>query len=124
LCDGFKVCLEKKQSLVFFNEYKVKETPEFCIKPYTAKICWVYLSSSKDWESSLPRFEKYITFIRLYIKYLGKFPNIGTFIDGGHVVGIDRADGDLLAELCHWTFDHINSDLETFFAASSSTIKK
>ena len=50
---AFKTCQEEGQPLVHFGRHQVKENRHYHIRPYEARIVWVYNDKVRSWSESL-----------------------------------------------------------------------
>jgi hypothetical protein len=100
LVDGLKKRQQQGAPLVHAETYAVRANDHFGIRPYSARICWVYNSPCGQWNASLP------SETRHYLendKQFVRFPNYKTFGENPpNVIDLSLHQVNMLAHFAYW----------------------
>ncbi len=100
LLAAFQAKKDKGQPLVFCETYDVKANEHYAVRPYTARICWVYNERVAAWETPLAEEVKAL-FERPHLK---RFPHYRTFFENPpKLLDLTRIQVNALAHLACWT---------------------
>jgi hypothetical protein len=112
LVDSFHRCQQAGEPLVHFSRLKVRENRHFLIRPYEAKIVWVYLDPVPVWNDALPAATREI----LERSELKRFPHYRTTFENFlQPIHLSKVQANALAHLSCFTVLRSAERIRRFF---------
>jgi len=91
---------DRGEPLVVCETYDVEANDNYAVRPYTARICWVYNERVPTWEKPLSEDVKTI----LKHRHLKRFPHYRSFFENPpKIIDLTRTQVNALAHLTCWT---------------------
>jgi len=123
MIQSFKNCLEKGDTLIHSDEYDVLENKHYGIRPYRAKICWIYNAQVDRWRNAIGDESLKAKIPARSVKPDGeftRFPHYRTFfenktIKGAGIIDLTARQVNLLAHLSCWNVLENRQRIAEFF---------
>ncbi len=100
LIEGLKQRQQAGAPLVHGETYAVRANEHYGIRPYSARICWVYNSPCRQWNASLPaETRQYLENDKQFVR----FPNYKTFGENPpNVIDLTLHQVNMLGHFAYW----------------------
>lgn len=116
LLDAFKERQSKGETLIHWDEYEVKQNDNYKIRPYTARICWIYNDKVENWNKKLGQSND------LWVKKIfesqefSNFPHYRTFLQNPpKIIDLSKRQVSALSHLSCWNVCQYADKIKKYF---------
>ena len=112
LLNAFKKQQLNKETLIYFDEYDVIQNDHYKIRPYTARVCWIYNDKVENWTTKLGKSSGDQNVKKVFeSREFSNFPHYRTFLQNPpKIIDLSQRQVSALAHLSCWNIRQ-NADL-------------
>lgn len=116
LLDAFKERQSKGETLIHWDEYEVKQNDNYKIRPYTARICWIYNDKVENWNKKLGQSNDLGVKKIFESQEFSNFPHYRTFLQNPpKIIDLSKRQVSALAHLSCWNVCQYADKIKKYF---------